>query len=172
MFMTVICLAPDQVTARRLVAAAHALEFPLRYVEMLPEPEPSAADAAPPAEAGGRRADPEFAALLVALGLAQPVASASAWSATRPEERAGVASLAGLLHAWGLPDPDAERYASRVADGAVFVAIHAAPARMREAHDVLASHGGEEIADTDLGHAERIRVREVAAAPAARTAGR
>jgi hypothetical protein len=42
---------------------------------------------------------------------------------------------------------------------------------MRAAHDVLASHGGEEIADTDLGHAERIRVRDVAAGPAVRVGG-
>ena len=169
MFMTVICLAPDQATARRLVAAAHALEFPLRYVEMLPDPAP------PAAEGGGDsldgRRDPEFAALLAALGLALRGASTATWSAALHDERVEVASLAALLGSWGLPGPDAERYARRVADGAVFIAIHAEPARMREAHDVLATHGGEEIADTDLGHAERIRVREVAAAPAARAGG-
>jgi hypothetical protein len=121
-------------------------------------------DDAAGAGGGGRRADPEFAALLMALGLAQRVATASTWSAAPADDRAAVSSLVAVLHAWGLPGADAERYAVRVAQGAVFIAIHAEPARMREAHEVLASHGGEEIADTDLGHAERIRVRDVSAA--------
>ncbi len=171
MLMTVICLAPDQSTARRLVAAAHALEFPLRYVEMLPDPVPTdvAADEGP-AVAGGR-GDPEFAALIAALGLALRDAAAATWRAARREESLEVSTLAALLRSWGLPEDDAERYGRRVAAGAVFIAINAAPARMRAAHDVLASHGGEEIADTDLGHAERIRVRDVAAAPAVRVGG-
>lgn len=169
MFMTVICLAPDQTTARRVVAAAHALDFPLRYVEMLPDPTPL------PTEDGTEvlnlRSDPEFAALLATLGLGARGASLATWSAAPQADSPEVASLTALLGSWGLPEHDAERYGGRVAEGAVFIAIHAEPARMRAAHEVLASHGGEEIADTDLGHAERIRVRDVAAAPATRAGG-